>query len=151
MAAWRLERRCRRRGEGRKISRLACRSQHDGKEDRCDGDDVGRVQQPQIRVVGVVDDVVRERLLLVAQAEQWAQFSQRAVGVVDDETGGEGRYQREFTLPDLRTLRHAQLRPLPRCFAQHEPDVLRALFHFAGEIDGRGHDEVGVRLPDLDC
>ena len=58
--------------------------------------------------------------------------------------------QPELVLADFGDVGLDELGPEEARLARDGLDVVRALFHLAGEVQGRGQDGVGVRAPDLD-
>lgn len=139
---------CRRRSR-RRARPLRRLHQHRNNRAR-DSDDVRRIQQRQIRHVVVVDQTPRQARFLRRQPQRALQLRERAVRMVHDELAVHLADEGELALAELGRVAGEDVGPeLPR-LAHHEPYVLRALFHLAGEVESRCHDQVRVRPPHFD-
>ncbi len=138
------------RGTGR-ARRDVRRPKHQREQYGGERDDVRRVEQREIRHVVIVDDGPREGELLVAERELGLETREGTVRLVDDELGVHLRDQEEFALADLGGVEPDEVgRPESLRFVGEQPDVLRAFFHLAGQVERRRDDHVWVGPADLD-
>ena len=133
---------------GMRLQRDLGGAENEGEEDGRDGDDMGRVQQGQIGEVVVIDDGAREGGLVRGELEAGREVVQGAVRVVHDQLRVQLRDQRKLALAEAGDVSVGHLRPDVARLDHDEADVVRALLHLAGEVEGRGDDEVRVRAPD---